>query len=142
MLARTGAYNNPDYLLQKVTRATRGDEIIMHFEGQPISSQESVAGVASELPLDLAPVSLVVAPHLERIYAEMGRRCIGREGDPHRWVNPEFHGKRFGEASLPFEQSLTVIEHREKPRTSSARMDSEGRESAPGPASIVAQYTA
>jgi hypothetical protein len=35
-----------------------------------------------------------------------------------------------------------LIEHREKPRTSSARMDSEGRESAPGPASIVAQYTA
>ena len=33
------------------------------------------------------------------------------------------------------------IEHREKPRTSSARMDSEGRESAPSPASIVAQYT-
>jgi hypothetical protein len=22
----------------------------------------------------------------------MGRLCIGREGDPHRWVNPEFHG--------------------------------------------------
>jgi hypothetical protein len=37
---------------------------------------------------------------------------------------------------------LVIIEHREKPRTSSsARMDSEGRESAPSPASIVAQYT-
>ncbi|HER35573.1 MAG TPA: hypothetical protein ENO19_08935, partial [Halothiobacillaceae bacterium] len=33
-----------------------------------------------------------VVPHLDRIYAEMGRRCIGREGDPHRWINPEFHG--------------------------------------------------
>ncbi|GGW24405.1 hypothetical protein LG409_11595 [Halomonas sp. NyZ770] len=86
------AYNDPDYLLQMVTWAARDDEIIMHFEGQPISSQESVAGLASELPLDLDPVSLVVVPHLDRIYAEMGRRCIGREGDPHRWVNPEFHG--------------------------------------------------
>ncbi|BCA93010.1 hypothetical protein SAMN04490369_101269 [Vreelandella aquamarina] len=38
--------------------------------------------------------------------------------------------------------ATSFIEHREKPRTSSARMDSEGRESAPGPASIVAQYTA
>ncbi|NGO90472.1 MAG: hypothetical protein GBQ79_12685 [Halomonas sp.] len=37
---------------------------------------------------------------------------------------------------------LWIIEHREKPRTSSARLDSEGRESAPSPASIVAQYTA
>lgn len=86
------AYNDPDYLLQMVAWAARDDEIIMHFEGQPISSRESVGGVASTLPLDLDAVSLLVVPHLDRIYAEMGRRCIGREGDPHRWVNPEFHG--------------------------------------------------
>ncbi|AVI62867.1 hypothetical protein [Halomonas sp. GFAJ-1] len=86
------AYNDPDYLLQMVTWAARDDEIIMHFEGQPISSMESALGVAAELPMDLDPVSLIVVPHLDRIYAEMGRRCIGREGDPHRWVNPEFHG--------------------------------------------------
>ncbi|MFI8749207.1 hypothetical protein ACIGG6_04255 [Vreelandella lionensis] len=88
----TWAYNDPDYLLQMVTWAARDDEIIMHFEGQPISSNESVSGVAAQLPMDLDPVSLIVVPHLDRIYAEMGRRCIGREGDPHRWVNPEFHG--------------------------------------------------
>ncbi|WP_372748219.1 hypothetical protein [Litorivivens sp.] len=86
------AYNDPDYLLQMVAWAARDDEIIMHFEGQPISSRESQSGVASLLPIDLDPVSLLVVPHLDRIYAEMGRRCIGREGDPHRWVNPEFHG--------------------------------------------------
>lgn len=86
------AYNDPDYLLQMVVWAARDDEIIIHFEGQPISSRESASGVAMELPLDLDPVSLLVVPHLDRIYAEMGRRCIGREGDPHRWVNPEFHG--------------------------------------------------
>ncbi|WP_447555852.1 hypothetical protein [Vreelandella sp. EE22] len=86
------AYNDPDYLLQMVAWAARDDEIIMHFEGQPISSQQSASGVSSELPMDLDPVSLIVVPHLDRIYAEMGRRCIGREGDPHRWVNPEFHG--------------------------------------------------
>ncbi|WP_305908780.1 hypothetical protein Q9L42_008990 [Methylomarinum sp. Ch1-1] len=86
------AYNDPDYLLQMVVWAARDDEIIIHFEGQPISSRESASGVAMELPLDLDPVSLLVVPHLDRIYAEMGRRCIGREDDPHRWVNPEFHG--------------------------------------------------
>lgn len=86
------AYNDPDYLLQMVTWAARDDEIIMHFEGQAISSQDSLSGVATSLPIDLDPVSLIVVPHLDRIYAEMGRRCIGREGDPHRWVNPEFHG--------------------------------------------------
>ncbi|ABI56825.1 hypothetical protein ACN2MM_08065 [Alkalilimnicola ehrlichii MLHE-1] len=86
------AYNDPDYLLQMVAWAARDDEIIMHFEGQPISSRESVSGVADELPMDLDPVSLLVVPHLDRIYAEMGRRCANRQGDPHRWVNPEFHG--------------------------------------------------
>ncbi|MBB5911382.1 hypothetical protein BJY24_000249 [Nocardia transvalensis] len=86
------AYNDPDYLLQTVVWAARDDEVVMHFEGQPISSQDVDAGVAKTLPLDLDPVSLLVVPHLDRIYAEMGRRCIGREGDPHRWVNPEFHG--------------------------------------------------
>ncbi|MGO1625731.1 MAG: hypothetical protein ACTHXI_01360 [Halomonadaceae bacterium] len=86
------SYNDPDYLLQMVVWAARDDEIIMHFEGQPISSMASLSGVATELPIDLDPVSLIVVPHLDRIYAEMGRRCIGREGDPHRWVNPEFHG--------------------------------------------------
>jgi hypothetical protein len=86
------AYNDPDYLLQQLACAARDDEIIMHFEGQPISSRESIGGVATKLPTDLDPVSLLVVPHLDRIYAEMGRRCADRPGDPHRWVNPEFHG--------------------------------------------------
>ncbi|KAA5837967.1 hypothetical protein ABT337_04370 [Saccharopolyspora hirsuta] len=86
------AYNDPDYLLQVVVWAARDDEIIMHFEGQPVSSKDCDTGVASTLPVDLDPVSLLVVPHLDRIYAEMGRRCADRPGDPHRWVNPEFHG--------------------------------------------------
>ncbi len=86
------AYNDPDYLLQMVIWAARDDEVIMHFEGQAISSRDSLVGVATELPMDLDPVSLLLVPHLDRIYVEMGRHCIGREGDPHRWINPEFHG--------------------------------------------------
>ncbi|WP_372985470.1 hypothetical protein [Marinobacter sp.] len=86
------AYNDPDYLLQMVAWAARDNEIMMHFEGKPVSSAQSQGGVASEVTLDLDPVSLVVVPHLDRIYAEMGRLCADREGDPHRWVNPEFHG--------------------------------------------------
>lgn len=86
------AYNDPDYLLQMVAWAARDNEIIMHFEGHPVSSATSQGGVASEVTLDLDPVSLVVVPHLDRIYAEMGRLCVERQGDPHQWVNPEFHG--------------------------------------------------
>ncbi|MGW5733204.1 MULTISPECIES: hypothetical protein [Streptomyces] len=86
------SYNDPDYLLQMVVWAARDDEILMHFEGQPISSKDSESGVATTLPMDLDPVSLLLVPHLDRIYAEMGRRCVERPGDPHRWINPEFHG--------------------------------------------------
>ncbi|WP_181697800.1 hypothetical protein [Nocardia sp. GTS18] len=86
------AYNDPDYLLQSVVWAARDDEIVMHFEGQPLSSREHGDQVSALLHHDLDPVSLLVVPHLDRIYAEMGRRCAGREGDPHRWINPEFHG--------------------------------------------------
>ncbi|BDT86752.1 hypothetical protein [Nocardia cyriacigeorgica] len=85
------AYNDPDYLLHAVTWAARDDEIVMHFEGAPISSRDDDAGTAGP-PIDLDPVSVLVVPHLDRIYAEMGRHCLGREGDPHRWINPEFHG--------------------------------------------------
>jgi hypothetical protein len=86
------AYNDPDYLLQMVAWAARDDEIIMHFEGQPISSKDSQEGLANSALLDLDAVSVIVVPHLDRIYAQMGRLCANREGDPHRWVNPEFHG--------------------------------------------------
>ena len=86
------SYNDPDYLLQMVVWAARDDEIVMHFEGQPISSKDSASGVATASPIDLDPVSQLLVPHLDRIYAEMGRRCADRPGDPHRWVNPEFHG--------------------------------------------------
>ncbi|WP_327148859.1 hypothetical protein [Nocardia sp. NBC_01329] len=86
------AYNDPDYLLQTLAWAARDDEIVMHFEGDSISSRDSATGLATELPMDLDPLSLLVVPHLDRIYAEMGRRCADRDGDPHRWVNPEFHG--------------------------------------------------
>ncbi|MEU8900276.1 hypothetical protein [Nocardia sp. NPDC048505] len=86
------AYNDPDYLLQTLVWAARDDEIVMHFEGQSISSRDVNEGLATTLPHDLDPVSLLLVPHLDRIYAEMGRRCLGREGDPHRWINPEFHG--------------------------------------------------
>lgn len=86
------SYNDPDYLLQIVTWAARDDEVIMHFEGQAISSSQRSSGVANTLMMDLDPVSLILVPHLDRIYADMMDRCADREGDPHRWVNPEFHG--------------------------------------------------
>lgn len=84
------ACNDPDYLLQTVAWAARDNDIVMHFEGQPIHSGQLPTGPSALSDVD--PVSAVTVPHLDAIYQEMGRLCGGRPEDPHRWINPEFHG--------------------------------------------------
>jgi hypothetical protein len=86
------SYNDPDYLLHLVAQVARFDGILMHFEGQPIASGGLPDGLARHIPLDTDPVSVLLVPQLDRVYNEMGRLCAGRGEDPHRWINPEFHG--------------------------------------------------
>ncbi|MCC5999584.1 MAG: hypothetical protein JJU19_01800 [Pararhodobacter sp.] len=86
------ALNDPDYLLWLVATVTHSDRLVMHFEGQPLDSAVLPLGLASHTPLDADPVSTILVPHLDRIYAEMGRRTAGRYEDPHKWINPELHG--------------------------------------------------
>ncbi len=86
------SFNDVDYLLQLVAWAARDDDVIMRFEGQQIASQYLEAGLAKVPPIDVDPVSLILAPHLDRIYGEMGRLCGVRHDDLHRWINPEMYG--------------------------------------------------
>jgi hypothetical protein len=84
--------NVPDYLLQVVAWAARDYEVVRHFEGQRLSSKELLAQTPAMTLYDVDPVSAVTVPHLDAIYHEMGRLCGDRGEDPHRWINPEFHG--------------------------------------------------
>ena len=84
--------NDPDYLLHLIAHAALHDSITMHFEGQELVSAQLPAGLLRSAVVDTDPVSMLLVPHLDRIYLEMGRRCADRGEDPHRWVNPEFHG--------------------------------------------------
>lgn len=84
--------NDVGYLLELITRAATENDVLMHFEGGDVRSSDLDSGLAEELHTELDPVSLVLTPHLDKIYMEMGRRTIGRSGDGHRWINPEFHG--------------------------------------------------
>lgn len=86
------AYNDPDYLLQMIAWAARDDDLVMHFEGRRLSSSELAEEIPAPTPMDVDAVSAVLVPHLDRIYNAMGALCAGREDDPHRWINPEFHG--------------------------------------------------
>ena len=86
------ALNDPDYLLHLITQVAEFDTLLMQFEGTPINSADLPAGLAGTGPIDADPVSVLLVAHLDRIYAEMGRLCAGRPGDPHTWINPQFHG--------------------------------------------------
>lgn len=86
------ALNDPDYLLWLLAQVTGKDRIVMYFEGQALDSGLLPPGLALHTPLDADPVSILLVPHLDRIYAEMGRRVADRPEDPHRWINPELHG--------------------------------------------------
>ncbi|MBC7193166.1 MAG: hypothetical protein H5U31_12570 [Marinobacter sp.] len=86
------ASNEADYLLQVLAWAARDNEVLSRFEGQEVSSRDLEPGLIKGTPVDVDPVSLIVIPHLDRIYGEMWRRCEDRDEDAHRWINPEFYG--------------------------------------------------
>lgn len=92
------ALNDPDYLLWLIAQVARKDRLVLHFEGEPLDTATLPPGLATSALLDADPVSVLLVPHLDRAYAEMGRRCVGRPEDPHRWINPELHGWWVGRA--------------------------------------------
>lgn len=80
-------------LLEYIARAVRDNDIDMVFEGETIHSSQIEGGVAEEIHQELDPVSIVLVPHLDKIYNEMMKRTLLRGEDGHKWVNPEFYGE-------------------------------------------------
>jgi hypothetical protein len=62
------------------------------FEGQAIHSKDLEVGLVEDLHEELDPVSLILVPHLDRIYGELCRRAQFSGEDVHKWVNPAFYG--------------------------------------------------
>jgi len=90
------AYSDPDYLLQLLAWAGRDDGVLMMFHDRQLSSAFLREGAAGKIGFDLDPVSMVLVPHLDRVYAEMTQLANKVDQDPHVYVNPEFHGWRVG----------------------------------------------
>ncbi|WP_345242724.1 hypothetical protein [Pontibacillus salipaludis] len=86
------AQHAPGVLLELIPRAARDGDIDFTLEGLPIHSKDLTGGLAPELHTELDPVSLVLVPHLDRIYSEMMTKVALRGEDGHRWVNPAFYG--------------------------------------------------
>lgn len=106
------AQNDPAYLLRLILQAARDGNVRMYFEGQPIDSSAIERGVAEELHTELDSISLLLTPHVDRLYVEMSRRALDREEDEHKWVNPELHGSwvRRGFAAIIDEASGVISE--------------------------------
>lgn len=82
----------PGKLLNMLITAATENNLSMRFEGTELNSSELVKGLAKEFDYHLDIVSIVLVPHLDRIYNEMMRRCAMRPDDGHKWVNPAMYG--------------------------------------------------
>lgn len=82
----------PGKLLRMIESAAKSNSLWMRFEGHVIKSEELVHGLVKELDYNLDAVSVVLVPHLDKIYSEMMRRAANRADDPHKWVNPAMYG--------------------------------------------------
>ncbi len=105
------AQNDPGFLLKLILHAARDGNVCMYFEGTPISSREVERGVADELHAELDSVSLLLTPHIDRIYWKMSHLALDRPEDEHKWVNPELHGwwVHRGFAAVLEEETQTIV---------------------------------
>ena len=83
----------PGKLLSMIHTAATTNDLEMRFEGQLLTSSKLPAGLTKDFDFKLDAVSIVLVPHLDRIYFEMMRLATGRGEDPHKWVNPAMYGQ-------------------------------------------------
>ncbi len=83
----------PGLLLKILVRAVRHDVLHTSFEHHDVQVRETLDADGSDrFDLDLDPVSAVLVPLLDGLYARLLALTQGRPADPHRWVNPAMYG--------------------------------------------------
>lgn len=82
----------PGKLLDMVLSAATSNNLAMRFDEQVLNSQDLPQGLVDTIDARLDAVSIVLVPHLDRLYNEMMRRASLRLEDPHKWVNPALYG--------------------------------------------------
>jgi hypothetical protein len=104
----------PGMLLAKIAGAARDGFITAEFEGQSLRSDQCVeVRLEDATDPDMDPVSVVLVPHLDRLYNTMLSLAAGRNADPHRWVNPSLYGRWVaqGFASALDPGAVTISHH-------------------------------
>ncbi len=82
----------PAKLIDMIITVATQNNLIIRFENHDLVSNELGKGLLENLDYNLDVVSVVLVPHLDKIYNEMMRRSSGRTEDPHKWVNPSMYG--------------------------------------------------
>lgn len=105
------AQHQPGYLFDLLISAARDGLVEMQFEGEWLRSNELSGGLMSRIDHDLDTVSIVLVPHLDRLYDEMMRRVGVRDDDGHKWVNPALYGRQVpnGFASVFQDRAQTTV---------------------------------
>ena len=85
--------HDPGKLLGMIDNAATTNDLEMRFEGQILKASQLAEGLAKDFDYNLDSVSIVLVPHLDRIYFEMMNRAAARGEDPHKWVNPAMYGQ-------------------------------------------------
>ncbi|MBZ0264488.1 hypothetical protein K8I28_07450 [bacterium] len=84
----------PGLLLRMILTAARDGEVMLNFETQKLISKEPLQGLyGNQLDLDIDPVSALLVPHLDSLYAQLMSAAAARYDDPHKWVNPAMYGR-------------------------------------------------
>lgn len=87
------AQHSPAKLINIVTTVVSTNNLIMRFENDDLETLKLGKGLVDKLDHKLDAVSVVLVPHLDKIYNEMMRRATGRGEDPHKWANPSLYGQ-------------------------------------------------
>lgn len=83
----------PGKLLRMIITAAKENNLEFRFEDKLINSSELTQGVATDIDFNLDVVSIVLVPHLDKIYNRMMQLTSLRPEDGHKWVNPAMYGQ-------------------------------------------------
>lgn len=85
--------HSPAKLIDMIITVSTQNNLIMRFENQNLISNHLTKGLLDQMDYNLDVVSVVLVPHLDKIYNEMMKLSAGRLDDPHKWVNPAMYGQ-------------------------------------------------
>lgn len=86
--------HSPAKLLQLIIMCSKLNTLDCKYEGEVFESRTVGLGLAKDIDLNLDPVSIVLVPHLDKLYNAMMKRAALKHPfeDPHSSVNPAFYG--------------------------------------------------